>query len=361
MGLVGYPDSEDTDSDLEPRKPKIKVTLKSTVDLSNDAGGSEHTDAPPLKKPRLGGFSDFNAMLPPPKSTGRALPKVLPQTKEFETGKRADKEEREEDALNGADNVTQTYGSRLDDDKDSLAHTGLKEPRDGKGEEKKKSASKMIFKPLSVTNRQKQQRRAKAVVASQTAELNGTESKPVAPQKAPKVPLFSFSQPSIPDEDSPDQGRDYEFDVTYPPDEPDSTENYGGSESAPYQNETMATPAPTSSGYGTLSSIAADLNLSEAERRQLFGRRRGAREGYDLEQSKVKIVTFNTDKEYAANEVLRADGESVQPHNPLRAIAPGKHSLKQLVNAASSQKEALEDHFATSKRNRKEFGSRYGW
>jgi hypothetical protein len=66
------------------------------------------------------------------------------------------------------------------------------------------------------------------------------------------------------------------------------------------------------------------------------------------------------DKEYAANEELRAKGETVQ-HNPVRAIAPGKHSLRQLVNAASSQQDALEEKFMTSKRNKKEAGSKYGW
>ena len=37
----------------------------------------------------------------------------------------------------------------------------------------------------------------------------------------------------------------------------------------------------------------------------------------------------------------------------------GKHSLKQLVNAASNQREALEEHFAKGKSNRKDAGARY--
>jgi hypothetical protein len=32
-----------------------------------------------------------------------------------------------------------------------------------------------------------------------------------------------------------------------------------------------------------------------------------------------------------------------------------------LVNAASSQKEALEESFAAGRRNKKEAGSKYGW
>ena len=77
-------------------------------------------------------------------------------------------------------------------------------------------------------------------------------------------------------------------------------------------------------------------------------------------QSATKIINFNTDEEYLRNEELRAAGEQVV-HNPVRAIAPGKHSLKQLVNAAQSQKEALEESFAKGKSNRAEASSRYGW
>lgn len=72
------------------------------------------------------------------------------------------------------------------------------------------------------------------------------------------------------------------------------------------------------------------------------------------------MINFNTDEEYRHNEELRAAGEVVK-HNPVRAIAPGKHNLKQLVNAAASQKEALEEAFAKGKSNRQEASSRYGW
>jgi hypothetical protein len=48
-------------------------------------------------------------------------------------------------------------------------------------------------------------------------------------------------------------------------------------------------------------------------------------------------------------------------HNPVRSIAPGKHSLKQLLNATVSQKEALEESFAKGYANRKEASGRYGW
>ena len=109
------------------------------------------------------------------------------------------------------------------------------------------------------------------------------------------------------------------------------------------------------SGPHTLDSIASDLNLSASARRQLFGRRRG-----NDNSSTVNVINFNTDLEYKANEELRAAGETVQ-HNPVRAIAPGKHNLKQLISAASSQREALEESFAKGKANKREAGSKYGW
>ena len=103
----------------------------------------------------------------------------------------------------------------------------------------------------------------------------------------------------------------------------------------------------------SLDHIAADLKLSSSAKRQLFGRGKN-------HAGAIDVVNFNTDREYAANEMLRQAGDQAQ-HNPVRAIAPGKHSLKQLVNAASNQRDALEEHFASGRRNKKEAGSKYGW
>lgn len=104
----------------------------------------------------------------------------------------------------------------------------------------------------------------------------------------------------------------------------------------------------------TLGNIADDLNLSRAQRRQLFGR--------TADPSKSRILHFNTDKEYIANQELAHQTDlAAAQHNPVRAIAPGKHTLQQLVNAASTQREALEESFAAGRRNKKEAGSKYGW
>ena len=105
-----------------------------------------------------------------------------------------------------------------------------------------------------------------------------------------------------------------------------------------------------------LTSIASDLNLSAAERRQLLGRH--PNKSFFAQASKV--INFNTDDEYAANQQRIAAGEQVQ-HNPVRAIAPGKHSLKQMISSAQGQKDALEESFARGKTNKREAGSKYGW
>jgi hypothetical protein len=137
-----------------------------------------------------------------------------------------------------------------------------------------------------------------------------------------------------------------------------------------YNTETEATSAdpalvpesmPTDAAYyptnasvsSSLDTIANDLNLSKSERRQLFGR--------NAPSADSRILTFNTDKEYASNQGISEAELAATQHNPVRAIAPGKHTLQQLVNAASSQKDALEESFATGRRNKKEAGSKYGW
>ncbi len=42
------------------------------------------------------------------------------------------------------------------------------------------------------------------------------------------------------------------------------------------------------------------------------------------------------DAEYQHNEELRASGEALPGHRPVRAVMPGKHSLRQLVASAQA-------------------------
>ena len=66
------------------------------------------------------------------------------------------------------------------------------------------------------------------------------------------------------------------------------------------------------------------------------------------------------DSEYAANEHARQTGDAVE-HRAVKAIAPGKHSLQQLVNNARTQQGAMEDKWAEGRRERGEAGGKYGW
>jgi len=87
--------------------------------------------------------------------------------------------------------------------------------------------------------------------------------------------------------------------------------------------------------------------------RQLFGRNSN-------NHAEISVQNFNLDSEYASNEALRQAGDTFQ-HRAVKAIAPGKHSLQQLVNNARTQKDAIEDSWAEGRRNRGEGGSKYGW
>lgn len=126
---------------------------------------------------------------------------------------------------------------------------------------------------------------------------------------------------------------------------------------------TTTTTATSSSDPNSLDSIADDLNLSAAARRELFGRggppAPGSGRGATTARS---VINFNMDEEYRHNEELRASGAlDQQRHNPLRAIKPGKHSLQQLVNQVQSQRDALEENFAKNRSTQKSAGAKYGF
>ena len=123
--------------------------------------------------------------------------------------------------------------------------------------------------------------------------------------------------------------------------------------------QTMQSPSQPQEN-DTLASITEGIELSAAAQRELFGRRAGNAANQELAMpAGARVVNFNMEREYAANEALRASGEQV--YNPVRAIAPGKHSLRQVVSMAQNNQSALEDSFAQGKNNRKDAAGRYGW
>ncbi|RAK93110.1 hypothetical protein BO79DRAFT_206886 [Aspergillus costaricaensis CBS 115574] len=390
---------------------KIRVALPDIKPEHND-----DTDNP-RKKPKLGGsgggaFSGFNSFLPAPKKTtttttsnNSATEKKAPARKIFslKTGaapgfdREADAEMRNERAFgnlgngnnNDEDETIPKAGSMRDQELDfgSEDRNGGGEeetvPQMKKPEEVKLKGNPMMFKPLSV-GRASQQKKRKAVsdlmpaaanvrriedglaaASSTSTSASASTATPAAaaapPPSKPKISLFSLStdnddnSTSTPTTTSTAPSATTYEPLVYTP------RNSAPAGPSPAPEDTTTTQQPTyqtttSDNNNTLSTIADDLNLSKAQRRQLFGRN-----APESVAASSRVLHFNTDQEYVTNQELAHTELAAQQHNPVRAIAPGKHTLQQLVNAASTQREALEESFAAGRRNKREAGAKYGW
>ncbi|KAI9885515.1 MAG: hypothetical protein M1823_002697 [Watsoniomyces obsoletus] len=409
MGLVDYSDSETSDSTPAPTikaKTSTKAGFEKVVDRSNphkirvqlpqlsNEGGSATTtndDEPPAKKLRTGGgaFSGFNSMLPAPKRSGPAAGGGISHDKgrgkgglgsgvSLKTGAEPAFERRAISDTGGIGMQTTAIPLKErvpvvkeDDSKppslpqdESPSGPALISSTVTPGSQPPKKST--MFKPLSVA-RKAQKKRAGGADTTSLAPVD-VKKPEVMPPPAPRPSLFSIGQaeqlPSAAQSDGDYKTMIYETSSAEVPANafedisPDLEEGEFKNANLPPETQsgnTTSTAGPTT----TLDSIAKDLGLDDNAKRQLFGRQKGSGR-QDQGQSAIKIINFSTDQEYAANEALRAAGETVQ-HNPVKAIAPGKHNLKQLVSAVSNQREALEEHFATGRRNKKEAGSRYGW
>ena len=400
MVLVDYSDSEGSSEESKPtEKPALKTGTSSTptfqkvIDRSNphkikvilpeasesDSREEEHKNGPPAKRAKLGGggFSGFNSMLPAPKRAASVSGGTdtggrrggLGSGVSFKTSA-APGFSREpmptsivaEEELNGHSGDD---GVTLSDTQGISATLGLSKTSEGKvvsSGEPKKIGNPMMFKPLSVAR--KPQKKKKATTSAQAVQPLPTPKPPPPYNAVTKISLFSVGAAENEELPSLAASGDYEP-LLYRPtstSQPDdalhdiNTEDNNMYVSDSY-NFDAAPPGTIDAGPQSLSSIASDLNLSASAKRQLFGRQRNNGKG---DASAINVVNFNTDQEYAANDLLRQAGEQVQ-HNPIRALAAGKHSLKQLISAASTQKDALEEHFASGRRNKKEAGSKYGW
>jgi hypothetical protein len=414
MNLIAYSDSESDGEAPAAPKPALKQAPKPSfqkvVDRSNPGrikvnlpGASQpraekddiEGDAPPAKKPRLGGataFGGFNAMLPAPKkpvatpaavdaTTGkRALGKGLAAGVNLRTGaepafKRESRVELDEFDENG--NPIKKEPMKKEDFRALL---NLPTPKSEKKEDTKSETTVHIpqadpvpapkaaaprFVPMSVGKGKKKKPVVPRPVATSSGETKATgsgTSTPQAqaalapPQRKPKVSLFGVPEESTAAANVSSSeayqpmlyGAEDEADAPIPDDAFDQQHTH-----QPHQQAPMAT---SSAAPNDLTGIASELNLSAAERRQLFGKR-----GREEDFSSAKIVEFSTDTEYAYNNKLREQGEQVQ-HNALKSISgTGKNSLRSLINVASTQKDALEEHFASGYRNKKEAGNKYGW
>lgn len=408
MNLIAYSDSE-SDSEAPaaapaPASKSAPKTFQKVVDRSNPGriklnlpGASTTTtnkddiesEAPPAKKARIGGgggLGGFNSMLPAPKKANakapatsatpgsRGLGKGLGANVNLRTGaepafKREQKLELEEYDEQG--NVIKKEPMKKEDFR---AMFNLPAPKsEQKASTKPGSPASMPqitadvpaqkpaaprFVPMSVGKGKKKKPIARPVAAP-THESRPTPASvaDAQPPKKPKVSLFGVSQeadaPANETSSGAYQPMMYGFDEDEDEDDAPGVDQSLGAQ--PTHQPAQYTPTPAAPN--DLTNIASELNLSEAERRQLFGKK--GRNAPDF--SSARIVEFNTDTEYAHNEQLRQQGEQVQ-HNPLKSISgTGKNSLRSLVSVATTQKDALEEHFASSHRNKKEAGNRYGW
>ncbi|KAF7522470.1 hypothetical protein PCG10_007385 [Penicillium crustosum] len=398
MALVSYSDSEGSDAepDTTPAPaPQITKTKKlgsktglhversdsgkirvAIPEIKPEHPSGDDTEDGPRKKARLGGggLSGFNSFLPAPKRTLEKKAPVATTRKAFslKTGagpgfdRTADAEMKNDYAFenlagDAEDTTSAPSNSKSDTSPDALAET-VKPPA-----EVKLQGNPMMFRPLSVGRPQKKRKTTK-IAEQPTPSSSSAAPKPAQPLQQtsapaptpapappkPKVSLFSLSTDEATSQPAPAPGPS----ATYQP-----LVYNAEDEEVSAADPVLAEPAPITVGHSaatvstnptsSLDSIANDLNLSKAERRQLFGR--------NAMPSQSHVRTFNTDEEYASNQVLAQGELAGTQHNPVRAIAPGKHTLQQLLNVASSQKEALEESFATGRRNKKEAGSKYGW
>ena len=259
------------------------------------------------------------------------------------------------------------------------------------------------FKPLSVARDTKKKKKKPPIAAESTvpattssaiqsnphSELSNPKS---TAQPAPKLELFSMgnqvddemgevtaysknltTNPSLTiEENVTEESMDVDTDYNTTPYE---QQPYLTIDSNPSLHISSEENQESSTAHQSLTSIADDLNLSASARRQLLGRPTTNNQRKNNTTSSTTVATatttttiknFNTDLEYSINNQsllnpTNNNNQNQQQHNPVRAIAPGKHSLKQLVSAATGQKEALEESFAQGRRNKNEGRGRYGW
>ncbi|KAI1818723.1 hypothetical protein GGS20DRAFT_2063 [Poronia punctata] len=404
MGLVDYSDSDSETENVThsaPAKPataggsssnkkpfqkvvdrskpgKIRVNLPGSV-AQDDSKTSINSDEPPAKRARTsrgGAFSGFNSFLPPPKNVGKqtsagkgavAPPPGVNLKTGAAPGFSRDAEVDATEEVGQHEQPTQRNGMGLPAPKSQSEQPSI--PAGMKPAEEVKLVGKpLMFKPLSVTRRPAKKSTAKptpvpkgAMSATTAVTVQQTQPADVKAEPPPKkkISLFSISdEPTAGPEPEEDSNEWYEplADVdTADASTGDVFDQYGAYAAQPQaQNATSHSLDGVSSN--SLESIASDMNLSAAARRELFGRR-GAP---SADVAAAKVINFDTEREYAHNEILRASGEQ-QTHNPVRAIAPGKHTLRQLVSQVQNQRDALEESFAKGKAKQAEAGSRYGW
>ncbi|KAM0436143.1 hypothetical protein ACHAPT_003035 [Fusarium lateritium] len=387
MGLVDYSDSEGSGSEAEApvkatpkstsssKKPFQKVVDRSNPgkivvnlpQLSNDTPRNEEPPAKRAKTKGSGLFSGFNSFLPAPKNANKPKPTASSSTSQrpgvsFKTSAAPGFSRGIEDDGDGLGDGDTSGGLSLPPPK--AAQPSIPEGQKP-ADEVKLVGKPLMFKPLSVARNPQKKKKLNSGVAKPAAAASQptpAESKGTKPDQGleptpapPKVSLFSLhteerSEPA----DTTAQSSVYEP-IFATQESSLAHDDDAYADYAQYASHSQTGPSATTlPGSESLDTVADDLNLSAAQRRELFGR------GGLGRQAAKKVINFNMDKEYQHNEEIRAAGEQ-QIHNPVRALQGGKHSLRQLVQNVQNQREALEDSFAKGRSNRKEASSKYGW
>jgi hypothetical protein len=359
MALVAYSDSEGSDSEpppapkpksigagtfkkVEPRK--IKVDLPSA---KGETAEQEHEDRPAKRAKTAGAFSGFNSLLPAPKRTAAqsapARGVSLKTSSEAAFSRQPVSEDVAWDNLedsgttNGASNSKETAEQTASAEEPKIVGKATKfKPLSVQSG--KKNKTKPIIPPVPTTDEKGSVGDTQARSMTEDASILNTTPQPVKAKRS----LFSVPQADTDESPAQENANGY-VSITTPLQQQNDLSN---------TNTSRPTAASQPVNSDSLQSLASDLNLTPAQRRQLFGRK--AKDG------DINIAHFDMDAEYASNEQLRQAGEVVE-HKAVKSIAPGKHSLQQLVNNARSQQENLEDKWAEGRMNRGEGGSKYGW
>ena len=406
MGLVGYSDSDNSDAEQSFRTPKpaqqkpehtpstknkllfqtvvdhaelrkIKVPLPQATrkDIEED-GTAVDEDARPAKRARTSGASGgFNALLPAPKNRG------INRAGIFNGNNSGDQRPRGAGLGRGVSLRTGAAPafSRSSDQTDQVAASPVERstdhghpPESGtkanvdflaqrKPEEEPKLIGKpMMFKPLSVARKPQKKRRIldeTRIAAATTAQQGGNtmhheqDITSEQQQQKPKVSLFSAAiEGPVKAPTSGGSNEEYEPLLDIEP-LPEDLQHSRPEEHQEIPNSASHNQA--TSQTNNLGDLADNLGLTPAQKRQLFGRG-----GHPTD---AQIAQFSLAAEYAHNREQIENQTTAPTNNPVKSIAPGKHSLQQLVNAATSQKDALEESFAQGKRNKRDAGSKYGF
>jgi len=382
MGLVDYSDSESESETAQPqptptttatatsKKPfqklldrssgagKIVVNLPTAGPALDTSNTSTENEQPPAKRAKTSGgsrFSSLGSFLPPPKKTG--LAGTAPSGKQPGTAPAPGVHLRtaaEPAFARGGDNDDAGFGPQP-------TFKGPSIPEGQKPEEEVKLVGKpLMFKPLSVARKKaplKPKKKDGGLGAGRTQHAATTTTPAAAPPK--KISLFSMGDDEIgatsPAAVAPTGAYEPLFTSAPEPTALDEQEETDVTSAYPSYHPAST---PLDQHQQTFSALAD--TLSPAARRELFGRSNPNAPASGVLPPGAKVITFDMEREYEHNEALRASGAQ-QAHNPVRSIAPGKHSLRQVVNMAQSNQGALEESFARAKGSQRDAAGRYGW